>query len=197
MKVGYVRTSKKDQNPDLQRRDLEAFGCERIFEEQISSRKEDRPELRAAMDYCREGDELVVWKLDRFGRSLRELIDLVNELRARGVEFVSLRESIDTTTPGGKLVFHVFGAVAEFERDLILERTMAGLEAARARGRNGGRPPKLDARRLALASRLMRDRETPISQVCEAVGVSRATLYRHLKPDGTPREPEDKLRRHE
>jgi DNA invertase Pin-like site-specific DNA recombinase len=188
MKVGYVRTSKKDQNPELQRRDLLAFGCERIFEEQISSRKEERPELRAAMDYCREGDELVVWKLDRFGRSLRELIDLVNELRGRGVEFVSLRESIDTTTPGGKLVFHVFGAVAEFERDLILERTVAGLEAARARGRNGGRPSKLDARKLALASRLMRDRETPISEVCEAVGVSRATLYRHLKPDGTPRD---------
>jgi DNA invertase Pin-like site-specific DNA recombinase len=196
VKVGYVRTSKKDQNPELQRRDLLAFGCEKLFEEQISSRKEDRPELRAAMDYCRRGDELVVWKLDRFGRSLRELIDLVNELRGRGVEFVSLRESIDTTTPGGKLVFHVFGAVAEFERDLILERTMAGLEAARARGRNGGRPPKLDARKLALASRLMRDRETPISEVCEAVGVSRATLYRHLRPDGTPREPEGRLGRH-
>lgn len=127
MKVGYVRTSKKDQNPDLQRKDLDAFGCERIFEEQISSRKADRPALRAAIDFCREGDELVVWKLDRFGRSLRELIDLVNVLRERGVEFVSLRENIDTTSPGGKLVFHVFGAVAEFERDLILERTMAGL----------------------------------------------------------------------
>jgi DNA invertase Pin-like site-specific DNA recombinase len=174
-------------NPELQRRDLLAFGCERIFEEQISSRKEDRPELRAAIDYCREGDELVVWKLDRFGRSLRELIDLVNELRDRGVEFVSLRESIDTTTPGGKLVFHVFGAVAEFERDLILERTTAGLEAARARGRRGGRKPAMDEGKIALASRLMRDRETPISEVCEAVGVSRATLYRYVGPDGTPR----------
>jgi DNA invertase Pin-like site-specific DNA recombinase len=174
-------------NSELQRRDLLAFGCERIFEEQISSRKEDRPELRAAMDYCREGDELVVWKLDRFGRSLRELIDLVNELRARGVEFVSLRESIDTTTPGGKLVFHVFGAVAEFERDLILERTTAGLEAARARGRRGGRKPAMDEGKIALASRLMRDRETPVAEVCEAVGVSRATLYRYVGPDGTPR----------
>ena len=187
MRVGYIRASKKDQNPDLQRRDLAAAGCEKFFEEQISSRKEDRPELRAAMDYCREGDELVVWKLDRFGRSLRELIDLVNELRERGVEFVSLRENIDTTTPGGKLIFHVFGAVAEFERDLILERTMAGLEAARARGRKGGRKPVMDEGKIALASELMRDRETPISTVCEAVGVSRATLYRHLKPDGTPR----------
>lgn len=188
MKIGYVRTSKKDQNPDLQRRDLLTFGCERIFEEQISSRKEDRPELRAAMNNCRDGDELVVWKLDRFGRSLRELIDLVNGLRERGVEFVSLRESIDTTTPGGKLVFHVFGAVAEFERDLILERTMAGLEAARARGRKGGRKPVMDDRKIALASKLMRDREAPISEVCEAVGVSRATLYRYLGPDGAPRE---------
>ncbi len=141
MRVGYVRTSKKDQNPDLQRRELEEFGCEKIFEEQISSRKADRPELRAALEYCREGDELVVWKLDRFGRSLRELIELVNGVRERGIEFVSLRESIDTTTPGGKLVFHVFGAVAEFERDIIRERTMAGLEAARARGRKGGRKP--------------------------------------------------------
>lgn len=132
------------------------------------------------MDYCRDGDELVVWKLDRFGRSLRELIDLVNELRERGVEFVSLRESIDTTLPGGKLVFHVFGAVAVFERDLIPERAMAGLEAARARGRKGGRKPAMAEKKITLASRLMRDHETPISQVCEAVGVSRATLYRYV-----------------
>ena len=187
MKVGYVRTSKKDQNPEIQRRDLEAFGCERFFEEQISSRKEDRPELRAAIDYCREGDELVVWKLDRFGRSLQELIELVGNLKERGVEFVSLRESLDTTTPGGKLVFHVFGAVAEFERDLILERTMAGLEAARARGRKGGRKRVMDRKKIALASKLMRDRETPVSDVCEAIGVSKATLYRYVTPDGNPR----------
>lgn len=188
MKVGYIRTSKKDQNPDLQRRDLQAFGCERFFEEQISSRKEVRPALRAAMEFCREGDELVVWKLDRFGRSLQELIGLVNELKDRGVEFVSLRESLDTTTPGGRLVYHVFGAVAEFERDLILERTMAGLEAARARGRKGGRKPVMDRKKISLASKLMRDRETPISEVCEAIGVSRATLYRYLEPNGAPRE---------
>ena len=118
---------------------------------------------------------------------MRELIDLVNELRERGVEFVSLWENIDTTTPGGKLVFHVFGAVAEFERDLILERTMAGLEAARARGRKSGKKPAMDGKKIALASRLMRNRETPISEVCEAVGVSRATIYRYVGPDGTPR----------
>lgn len=187
MKVGYIRTSKKDQNPELQCRELEAFGCKKFFEEQISSRKADRPELRAAIEFCREGDELVVWKLDRFGRSLQELIGLVNELNERGVEFVSLRESLDTTTPGGRLVYHVFGAVAEFERDIIQERTMAGLEAARARGRKGGRKPVMNEKKIALASRLMRDRETPISEVCEAVGVSKATIYRHLKPDGTPR----------
>jgi DNA invertase Pin-like site-specific DNA recombinase len=190
VKVGYIRTSKKDQNPELQRRELLAFGCERIFEEQVSSLKADRPELRAALEFCRKGDALVVWKLDRLGRSLRELIDLVNELQDRGVEFVSLRENLDTTTPGGKLVFHVFASVAEFERDLIRERTMAGLEAARARGRKGGRKRAMDAKKIALASKLLKDGETPVSDVCEAVGVSRATLYRYLKPDGTPRERE-------
>ena len=135
----------------------------------------------------REGDARVVWKVDRFGRSLQELIGLVNGLQQRGVEFVSLRESLDTTTPGGKLVFHVFGAVAEFERDLIRERTMAGLEAARARGRKGGRKPAMDEKKISVASKLMSDRKTPVSEVCEAVGVSRATLYRYLEPDGTPR----------
>jgi DNA invertase Pin-like site-specific DNA recombinase len=188
MKIGYVRTSKKDQNPDPQRRELEAFGCEKILEEQISSRKEDRPLLRAALDYCREGGALVVWKLDRLGRSLKELVELVNGLKDRGVEFVSLRENLDTTTPGGKLVFHVFASVAEFERDLIRKRTMVGLEAARARGRKGGRKRAMDEKKVALASKLLKDRETLVSEVCEAVGVSRATLYRYLKPDGTRRE---------
>ena len=187
MRVGYIRTSKKDQNPDLQRRKLEEFGCERIFEEQISSRKADRPQLRAALEYCRKGDELVVWKLDRFGLSLKELIELVNGLSERGIEFVSLRESLDTTTPGGKLVFHVFGAVAEFERDIIRERTMAGLEAARARGRKGGRKPVMDEKKLALASAMLKNRDIPVREVCEAVGVSRSTLYRHLSPDGSAR----------
>lgn len=179
--IGYIRTSKKDQNPDLQRRELRAFGCERIFEEQVSSRKADRPELRAALDYCREGDRIVVWKLDRLGRSLRELIDLVNELAERGVEFVSLRENIDTMTPGGKLVFHVFGSVAEFERDLIRERTMAGLEAARARGRNGGRRRLMDDRQVKMARRMMADRDAVPADVAAAFGVSKPTLYRYLR----------------
>lgn len=187
VKVGYTRTSKKEQNPDLQRRELEAFGCERIFEEQISSRKADRPKLRAALDYCREGDALVVWKLDRFGRSLKELIELVNGLKDRGVGFRSLRESLDTTTPGGKLVFHVFASIAEFERDVIRERTMAGLEAARMRGRRGGRKRALDERQVRLACSLMKDRANSVKDVCEALGISRATLYRYVSPDGVPR----------
>ncbi len=187
MDLSYARVSKKEQNPDLQRRELEATSCERIFEERISSREQSRPQLEAALDYCRQEDVLVVWKLDRLGRSIKELIKLVNELKDRDVSFRSLRESLDTTTPGGKLVFHVFASIAEFERDIIRQRTMAGLEAARARGREGGRKRVLNERKIALASKLMRDRETPIAEVCGAVGVSRATLYRYLEPDGTPR----------
>ncbi len=188
MDVGYVRVSKREQNPDLQRNELEAAGCGKIFEERISSRVESRPQLEAALDYCREGDTLVVWRLDRLGRSIKELLALVESLQGRGIGFRSLRESLDTTTPGGKLVFHVFASIAEFERDVIRERTMAGLEAARARGRKGGRKPVMNKKKLTLASRLMKDRETPIGEVCEAVGVSRATLYRYLKPDGSLRD---------
>ena len=187
VEVGYVRVSKREQNPELQRRELLTAGCERIFEERVSSREERRPELEAAFDYCREGDVLVVWRLDRLGRSIEELIELVNGLQGRGVGFRSLRESLDTTSPGGRLVFHVFASIAEFERDVIRERTMAGLEAARARGRKGGRRPTMDEKKIALAARLMSDREVPIAEVCGAVGVSRSTLYRYLKPDGTPR----------
>lgn len=183
MKIGYIHTSKKDQNPEIQRKDLLAAGCEKIFEEQISSRKADRPELRTAMEFCREGDEFVVWKLDRFGRSLQELIELVGVLKERSVEFVSLRESLDTTTPGGKLVFHVFGAVAEFERDLILERTMAGLEAAKARGRHGGRPRALDEGKAKLARRLKDEGEHSVEEICSMLGVGRSTLYRYLGSD--------------
>ncbi len=183
VRVGYIRTSKKDQNPELQRRDLLAAGCEKVFEEQISSRKANRPELRAALEFCREGDDLVVWKLDRFGRSLQELIELVGVLKERGVEFVSLREGLDTTTPGGKLVFHVFGAVAEFERDLILERTMAGLEAAKARGRHGGRPRALGEGEAKLARRLKDEGEHSVEEICSMLGVGRSTLYRYLGSD--------------
>jgi DNA invertase Pin-like site-specific DNA recombinase len=187
MNVGYARVSRQHQNLDLQRGELRAAGCERIFEERISSRKEGRPELERALEYCREGDVFVVWKLDRLGRSLKELLELMGELHNRGVGFRSLRESLDTTTPAGKLVFHVFASLAEFERDIIRERTMAGLGAARARGKKGGRKRVMDERKVALAARLMKDGDVPVSEVCEAVGVSRATLYRYLNPDGTPR----------
>jgi DNA invertase Pin-like site-specific DNA recombinase len=127
MKVGYARVSRQHQNLDLQRGELETAGCERIFEEKVSSRKESRPVLKEALDYVRAGDVLVVWRLDRLGRSLKELIELVGDLEERGVEFKSLRESLDTTTPGGKLVFNVFASLAEFGRAIIPERTMAGL----------------------------------------------------------------------
>lgn len=135
-----------------------------------------------------EGDVLVVWRLDRLGRWIKELIELVNELKDRGVSFRSLSESLDTTTSGGKLVFRAFASIAEFERDVIRERTMAGLKAARARGRKGGRKPAMDQKKISLASKLMRDREMPISEMREAVGVSRATLSRYLESDDTPRQ---------
>src|SRR5215216_3506168 len=158
MRVGYARVSRKNQRLEPQCDALLADGRERIFEEKVSSREVDRKALREALDYCREGDVLVVARLDRLGRSLRELIDLVGELEGRSVGFRSLKESLDTTTAGGRLIFHVFGALAEFEREIIRERTMAGLEAARVRGRKGGRKPVMDERKIALASELMKAR---------------------------------------
>src|SRR5215212_5333306 len=153
MRVGYARVLRKDQRLEPQRDALLADGCERIFEEKVSSREAERGALREAFDYCREGDVLVVARLDRLGRSLRELIDLVGELEGKGVGFRSLKESLDTTTAGGRLIFHVFGALAEFEREIIRERTIAGLESTLARGRRGGRPRALDENRTQLARR--------------------------------------------
>jgi len=154
MRIGYARVSRKDQRLEPQRNALLADGCEKVFEELISSREAERGALQEAFDYCREGDVLVVAKLDRLGRSLQELIDLVGELEGRGVGFRSLKESLDTTTVGGRLIFHVFGALAEFESEIIREGTMAGLESARARSRHGGRPRALDENRAKLARRL-------------------------------------------
>ena len=131
------------------------------------------------MEFCRTGDSLVVWKLDRLARSLRHLIDTVNKLQSRGVEFVSLQESVDTTTSGGKLVFHVFGALAEFEREMIRERTKAGLKAARARGRMNGRPKKLSDQQINIAKKLMDDLETTVLEITKTMNVSKATLYRY------------------
>src|SRR6187431_2224230 len=154
MKIGYARVSTIEQNLNLQTDALERAGCDKIFTDTASGSLDRRPGLLSAIEFCRAGDSLVVWKLDRLGRSLRHLIDTVNLLQSKDVEFISLQESVDTTTSGGKLVFHVFGALAEFERDLIRERTQAGLQAARARGHHGGRPRSLDARKLAQARSL-------------------------------------------
>ncbi len=188
MRVGYARVSRKDQRLEPQRDALLADGCERVFEEKISSREAERRALREAFDWCREGDVLVVARLDRLGRSLRELIDLVGMLEGRGVGFRSLKESLDTTTAGGRLIFHVFGALAEFEREIIRERTMAGLEAARARGRHGGRPRALDENRTKLARRLKGEGQHSVEEICSLLGVGRSTLYRYLGEDDRERD---------
>ena len=180
MKIGYARVSSRDQKLEPQRDALLADGCERVFEEKISSREAERKALRDAFDYCRPNDTLVVTSLDRLGRSLRELIDLVGELENRGVGFRSLKENLDSSTAGGKLVFHVFASIAEFERELIRERTMAGLEAARARGRVGGRPRALDEGKASLARRLKEEGEHSVEEICSMFGVGRSTLYRYL-----------------
>ncbi len=183
MNVGYARVSTGDQNLDLQRDALIAAGCEenRIFTDRLSGSKDDRPGLAQALAYVRAGDTLVVWRLDRLGRSLSHLIKVTTELEHRGIGFKSLQEGIDTTTSGGKLVFHIFGALAEFERSLIRERTNAGLKAARARGRNGGRPKLLDTRKLAVAETLLNDPKLTVAEVAEQVGIARSTLYTYLK----------------
>jgi DNA invertase Pin-like site-specific DNA recombinase len=191
MRVGYARVSRQDQRLESQRDALSADGCERIFEEKVSSREAERRALREAFEYCREGDVLVVARLDRLGRSLRELIDLVGELEGRGVGFRSLKESLDTTTAGGRLIFHVFGALAEFEREIIRERTMAGLESAKARGRRGGRPRALDEGKATLARKLKDESNHSVEEICEMLGVGRSTLYRYLSDDGYRRREED------
>ncbi len=184
--IGYARVSTSDQNLDLQIDALKASGCAPLFHDVASGVKVARPGLREALRYLRPHDVLVVWKLDRLGRSLPELIAHVRDLEARGIGFRSLQESIDTTTPGGRLVFHVFGALAEFERELIRERTHAGLAAARARGRHGGRPFALDPKKRALACSLY-DEDKPILDICAMLGISRTTLYRYLAIEDAPK----------
>ncbi|MDX2274214.1 MAG: recombinase family protein [Hyphomonadaceae bacterium] len=178
--VGYARVSTADQNPALQVEALKAAGCKRIFRETASGAQRDRPELAKALDYLREGDVLCVWKLDRLARSLRQLLETGEGLAERGIGLRSLTESIDTTTPGGKLIFHVFGALAEFERGIIRERTMAGLANARRLGRKGGRPRAMSDGDVAKAKALLAAPDITVEAVAETLGVSPATLYRYL-----------------
>lgn len=181
MLIGYARVSTTDQTMALQEDALKQVGCDRIFRDVVSGAATERPGLSEALTYARHGDVLVVWKLDRLGRSLAHLIQLVAELKDRGIGFKSLQEQIDTTTAGGQLIFHIFGALAEFERALIRERTQAGLAAARARGRVGGRPQRLSQAQIRMAQQLLANPDMTTQQVADALRVSRTTLYRALK----------------
>src|SRR4051812_29447013 len=193
MLIGYARVSTHDQTLDLQLDALKKAGCEKFYTDTASGAKVEREGLDEALNYAREGDILVVWRLDRLGRSLRHLIDTITHLNNRKVGFRSITENIDTTTSGGKLVFHIFGALAEFERDIIRERTNAGLQAARSRGRFGGRRSVMTPAKLRLAQAAMGRPDTNVSELCEELGVSRMTLYRHVAPDGELRDAGRKL----
>lgn len=181
MLIGYARISTQDQTLDLQKDALEKIGCQKIFTDIISGATTERKGLEDAFRFAREGDTLVVWKLDRLGRSLKHLIETITNLTNRKVGFKSLTENIDSTTSGGKLIFHIFGALAEFERDIIRERTRAGLVAARARGRLGGRPRALDQKKAEIAKQLYTDKSNAIGDICKTLTISRATLYRYVK----------------
>jgi DNA invertase Pin-like site-specific DNA recombinase len=182
MKIGYARVSTIDQNLNLQIDALEKAGCEKIFTDTASGSLDTRKGLMDAIEFCRAGDSLIVWKLDRLGRSLRHLIETVNRLQAKEIGFVSLQESVDTTTSGGKLVFHVFAALAEFERELSRERTRAGVQSARSRGKFGGRPKKLSNKQIEMMQKLMKDPSNSIKEICATLKISRATLYRYCQP---------------
>jgi DNA invertase Pin-like site-specific DNA recombinase len=186
MLIGYARISTQDQNLNLQQDALEKSGCDRVFTDTISGSKSERMGLREAIDFMREGDSLVVWRLDRLGRSLKHLIQTVETLQSKGIGFRSLQENIDTTSGGGKLIFHIFCSLSEFERDVIRERTQAGLKAARARGRQGGRPPILDTKKVELVRAMYADLNKSPKDICDAFKISRTTLYRYvasMKPE--------------
>src|SRR6266516_4376900 len=179
MLIGYARVSTQDQTLNLQKDALEKIGCAKIFTDVISGATTERQGLDEALEYVREGDTLVVWRLDRLGRSLKHLIETITKLNNRKIGFKSIQENIDTTTSGGKLIFHIFGALAEFERDIIRERTNAGLQAARARGRRGGRPKALTAKKVQMAQQLYYDKTNAIADICKTLNISQATLYRY------------------
>ncbi len=185
-KFGYARVSTLQQDEALQDDALQAAGCDRIFVDKASGKLESRPALDALLEQARPGDTVVVWRLDRLGRSLRHLIETVSELQRRDVAFMSLTENIDTSTPGGKLVFHLFGALAEFERDLIRERTLAGLAAARARGRTGGRPSVWTPEKQRTALALYESGDHDVAGIARVLGVSRASVYRVLQVSRSP-----------
>lgn len=190
MLIGYARVSSQDQNPDLQLDALGGAGCEQVFVEKVTgSGLKARPEWDACHRTLRKGDTLVVWRLDRLGRSLKDLVGIMQDLEDRTVGFKSLTESIDTTSAGGKLIFHIFGALAEFEHSLIKERTKAGLAAARARGRKGGRKPKLSKADVKKAAAMLRDPTVTKTEVAEHFGTTRMTLNQALKREGYPPNP--------
>lgn len=186
MRIGYARVSTLEQNTDLQLERLRAAGCERVITEKASGARADRPELtRLLRDILREGDTLVVWKLDRLARSLKQLIETVEDLKGRGIGLASLTDAFDTSSPGGMLVFHMLGAIAEFERQLIRERTSAGLLEARRKGRVGGRPRMMQPKDVAAASLLLADDTLTSREVAKRFGVSKATLYRNIAQSRT------------
>ncbi len=180
MLIGYARVSTQDQNPELQLDALNKAGCEKVFVEKASGAQRDRPELKAALEYIRAGDILVVWKLDRLARSIKQLIETVEGLEKQDIGFHSLTETIDTTTSGGRLIFHIFAGLAEFERSIIRERTKAGLESAKARGRLGGRPPAMTEKDIVAAKAMLSDSSITVEQVAQQLGVAPSTLYRHI-----------------
>src|ERR687883_2129500 len=171
MNIGYARVSTDEQNLDLQLSALERADCKQIFTDKVTGTKAERKGLNDALSHLRSGDTLVVWRLDRLGRSLRHLIDTVTTLQERGIGFKSLTESIDTTTSGGKLVFHIFGALAEFEREIVRERTQAGLTSARSRGKVGGRPKVLSAKEVQMLKNMAADKSLTVSDICKTLGI--------------------------
>ena len=187
MKIGYARVSTQDQELGLQLDALEQAGCEKIYQEKVSGAAKARPQLEALLEHLRTGDVVVVWKLDRLARSLKDLVSLVNQIQDKGASFQSVNDQIDTTSAHGKFTFHIFASLAEFERDIIRERTKAGLAAARARGRVGGRPKGLSKKaqhKAILAERLYLEGELSISEICEQLSISKGTLYNYLHHQG-------------
>ncbi len=189
MKIGYARVSTRDQNLDLQIRALQEAGCKKIYEEKMSGVKADRPVLSDLLNHLREGDVLIIWKLDRLGRSLKNLVAIVNQLMEKKVGLQSLNDPVDTTTPHGRLTFNLFASLAEFERDVIQERTQAGLSAARARGRKGGRPLGLSKKAESIAcaaETLYLERKLSVRQIADRLDIAKTTLYNYLRKRGVP-----------